>query len=138
MRLPAVGLTLPWQLVAAQEPGPIYLPGSFWARAENRGASNKTQNTSAGQRGVSALSIREIEKDRSLISERGVGSQTALMSARVKKRRSKNQSLHGRSGVGLADFGQGRRYKNGARQWHGPSDFAFRGPQMGFVRAQRC
>jgi hypothetical protein len=28
IRLPATGLTLPWQLVAAQEPGPIYLTGS--------------------------------------------------------------------------------------------------------------
>ncbi len=25
MRLPATGFTLPWQLVAAQEPGPMYL-----------------------------------------------------------------------------------------------------------------
>ena len=29
MRLPATGLTLPWQLVAAQEPGPIYFTGSL-------------------------------------------------------------------------------------------------------------
>ena len=28
MRLPATGFTLPWQLVAAQDPGPIYFPGS--------------------------------------------------------------------------------------------------------------
>jgi hypothetical protein len=28
MRLPAMGFTLPWQLVAAQEPGPMYLIGS--------------------------------------------------------------------------------------------------------------
>src|SRR5882762_10777991 len=28
MRLSATGLTLPWQLVAAQEPGPIYFIGS--------------------------------------------------------------------------------------------------------------
>jgi hypothetical protein len=28
MRLPATGLTLPWQLVAAQEPGPRYFCGS--------------------------------------------------------------------------------------------------------------
>src|SRR5580704_14933835 len=28
MRLPATGLTLPWQLVAAQEPGPMYFTGS--------------------------------------------------------------------------------------------------------------
>src|SRR5580704_7450522 len=27
-RLPATGLTLPWQLVAAQEPGPMYFTGS--------------------------------------------------------------------------------------------------------------
>src|SRR5580704_7067020 len=29
MRLPATGLTLPWQLVAAQAPGPMYLMGSL-------------------------------------------------------------------------------------------------------------
>lgn len=29
MRLPAIGLTLPWQLVAAQEPGPMYFTGSL-------------------------------------------------------------------------------------------------------------
>lgn len=28
MRLPATGFTLPWQLVAAQEPGPMYFTGS--------------------------------------------------------------------------------------------------------------
>src|SRR3974390_3313725 len=28
IRLPATGLTLPWQLVAAHEPGPMYLIGS--------------------------------------------------------------------------------------------------------------
>src|SRR5580692_10949318 len=28
MRLPATDLTLPWQLVAAQEPGPMYFTGS--------------------------------------------------------------------------------------------------------------
>lgn len=29
MRLPAIGATLPWQLVAAQDPGPMYFWGSF-------------------------------------------------------------------------------------------------------------
>ena len=29
IRLPAMGFTLPWQLVAAHEPGPMYLIGSF-------------------------------------------------------------------------------------------------------------
>src|SRR6266446_5514580 len=33
MRLPATGFTLPWQLVAAQEPGPMYLLGSFCAES---------------------------------------------------------------------------------------------------------
>jgi len=38
MRLPAIGFTLPWQLVAAQEPGPMYFVGSadeFFVSARN-------------------------------------------------------------------------------------------------------
>src|ERR1700688_2486794 len=37
MRLPATGLTLPWQLVAAQEPGPMYFTGSPFESAFERG-----------------------------------------------------------------------------------------------------
>lgn len=33
IRLPATGLTLPWQLVAAHEPGPMYLLVSLFASA---------------------------------------------------------------------------------------------------------
>src|SRR5207249_11689655 len=38
MRLPAIGLTLPWQLVAAHDPGPMYLTGSFSCPANAPGA----------------------------------------------------------------------------------------------------
>src|SRR5437588_3211 len=40
MRLPAIGLTLPWQLVAAHDPGPMYLTGSFSCPANAPGAEN--------------------------------------------------------------------------------------------------
>ena len=38
--LPATGLTLPWQLVAAQEPGPMYFTGSLPSFAEVFPAGN--------------------------------------------------------------------------------------------------
>ena len=45
MRLPATGLTLPWQLVAAQEPGPMYFAGSPF---ESAGLAASAAGVSAG------------------------------------------------------------------------------------------
>jgi hypothetical protein len=44
MRLSATGFTLPWQLVAAQEPGPMYLGDSFSAAPTNVGNSHNASN----------------------------------------------------------------------------------------------
>jgi NADH:ubiquinone oxidoreductase subunit E len=43
MRLPATGFTLPWQLVDAQDPGPMYLLESFCAKSTAGIVSNDTQ-----------------------------------------------------------------------------------------------
>src|SRR5580700_10816646 len=52
MRLPATGVTLPWQLVAAQEPGPMYFTGSpFESLFESAGLATVvtgTVNATAG------------------------------------------------------------------------------------------
>src|SRR6266481_2523724 len=45
MRLPVMGFTLPWQLVAAQEPGPMYLLNSFCAARTAGRAIYSTQRT---------------------------------------------------------------------------------------------
>lgn len=49
MRLPGTGLTLPWQLVAAQDPGPMYLMGSGVSVAE-RAAQVKESKQAATKR----------------------------------------------------------------------------------------
>jgi hypothetical protein len=41
MRLPATGFTLPWQLVAAQEPGPMYFDGSGVSVEADRAGSRQ-------------------------------------------------------------------------------------------------
>jgi hypothetical protein len=46
IRLPRTGLMLPWQLVAAQEPGPMYLPGSFSAARRKDGIRRTEQRIS--------------------------------------------------------------------------------------------
>jgi hypothetical protein len=51
MRLPATGLTLPWQLVAAQEPGPMYFTGSAFASAGLASGSAGTAMKLAGWAG---------------------------------------------------------------------------------------
>jgi hypothetical protein len=53
MRLPATGFTLPWQLVAAHEPGPMYLTGSGVSAEEEAEVEQKEMATArikAGQR----------------------------------------------------------------------------------------
>ena len=52
-RLPAIGFTLPWQLVAAQEPGPMYFMGSGVSAEEETEAEqqkNGMARTRASQR----------------------------------------------------------------------------------------
>jgi len=44
IRLSATGFTLPWQLVAAQEPGPMYLADSFSAAARKSGTPYNVSN----------------------------------------------------------------------------------------------
>jgi hypothetical protein len=46
IRLPATGLTLPWQLVAEQEPGPMYLTGSLES-VEGEAAAEETRSRAA-------------------------------------------------------------------------------------------
>jgi hypothetical protein len=46
MRLPATGFTLPWQLVAAQEPGPMYLDASG-VSVEAERADSKQKHSAA-------------------------------------------------------------------------------------------
>src|SRR5271170_44668 len=69
MRLLATGLTLPWQLVAAQEPGPTYLSFpitfatefSFCARSacgSARESTRQTHSASKAKRGWVAILIR--------------------------------------------------------------------------------
>lgn len=63
MRLPAMGLTLPWQLVAAQEPGPIYFLGSavedlLSARDEAQNEKKRAQETTVRTGRLSRMSIR--------------------------------------------------------------------------------
>src|SRR5271168_2507920 len=68
MRLPATGFTLPWQLVAAQEPGPTYLSFpmtfavlSFCAKTAsgNASATHEASNAASNaMRGLSAILIR--------------------------------------------------------------------------------
>src|SRR6476660_9508353 len=45
MRLPAIGFTLPWQLVAAHDPGPMYFPVPSFSAARPAGSAlpHKTQ-----------------------------------------------------------------------------------------------
>src|ERR1700738_5034725 len=44
MRLSATGFTLPWQLVAAHEPGPRYLADSFSAAPRKFGNAHNVSN----------------------------------------------------------------------------------------------
>jgi hypothetical protein len=44
MRLSATGFTLPWQLVAAQEPGPMYVGESFSAAPRKLGNTHDVSN----------------------------------------------------------------------------------------------
>src|SRR5580704_8112335 len=81
MRLPAMGFTLPWQLVAAQEPGPMYLIGSGVSADEEAEAEQKKSGmarTSASQRRVNlewVLIRGKSEKFCTLISFESRGSQ---------------------------------------------------------------
>ena len=67
MRLPATGFTLPWQLVAAQEPGPMYLDGSGVSVEADR-AGNKQNDKTASIRagcampGLGRIAIEGYEK----------------------------------------------------------------------------
>jgi hypothetical protein len=45
MRLPATGFTLPWQLVAAQEPGPMYLDCSGVSVEADKAGSKQKDKT---------------------------------------------------------------------------------------------
>jgi len=54
MRLPTTGFTLPWQLVAAQEPGPIYLAGSA-VSVEAECTGSKQRHNAAKLRAVRAM-----------------------------------------------------------------------------------
>jgi hypothetical protein len=58
MRLPATGLTLPWQLVAAQEPGPMYLMGSSCAESGTAFATRNTHKTRRKDQGLEELCIQ--------------------------------------------------------------------------------
>ena len=86
MRLPITGLTLPWQLVAAQDPGPIYFTGSplesgssaaalaefaGWARtlspeanrtAKTGGRESATQSVARGQHDLAARLNEELKR----------------------------------------------------------------------------
>src|SRR5882757_9683059 len=60
MRLPAMGFTLPWQLVAAQEPGPMYLLGSFCAESNAGRATNNAQRITGSPQELEVSRIRSI------------------------------------------------------------------------------
>src|SRR5229473_2250002 len=58
MRLPVMGFTLPWQLVAAQEPGPMYLLDSFCAARNAGRAIYSAQRTTRSMQEFEVSRIR--------------------------------------------------------------------------------
>src|SRR5256886_10122358 len=58
IRLPAMGFTLPWQLVAAQEPGPMYLMDSFCAESSAGRVMNDAHKTTRSMQELEASRIR--------------------------------------------------------------------------------
>src|SRR5215471_13950136 len=63
MRLPATGFTLPWQLVAAQEPGPMYLAGSALSVEAERAGSRQKQKAAKTRAARLWLGWRRIPMD---------------------------------------------------------------------------
>src|SRR5258708_28263539 len=64
IRLPTMGFTLPWQLVAAHEPGPRYLMGSFSAASSAGIVINHANKTTR--------SMQELEASRILCAAEAV------------------------------------------------------------------
>jgi len=71
IRLPAIGFTLPWQLVAAHEPGPMYLLGCVCAERKTGSAMNETQKTTRCMQELKVTRIRIVESLFAYIVRRG-------------------------------------------------------------------
>src|SRR5215467_943835 len=61
MRLPTMDFTLPWQLVAAHDPGPIYLTGSLSCARSKKGV-NRDRQTRQSRMNFFALCIQSAER----------------------------------------------------------------------------
>src|SRR5580704_4960569 len=82
MRLPATGLTLPWQLVAAQEPGPMYFTGSTF---ESAGLAAVAATVSRGLEAASA--------ETEFVGSAGPFFAAAIRTAKVSARKSAAHSV---------------------------------------------
>src|SRR5213078_4753726 len=80
IRLPAMGLTLPWQLVAAHDPGPMYLTGSFSCPRVKGSVRSGKQTRLETRKNLFALCIQSAGRICSLITFAAQRSQRIALS----------------------------------------------------------
>src|SRR5690242_2786610 len=94
MRLPGIGFTLPWQLVAAQDPGPMYLTGSFSCARDKGGVRSSKQPRLKSGKNFFALYIQSAGRICSLITFAAQRSQRIALSFWRRAAKSKRSAIY--------------------------------------------